>query len=292
MTLDSDHTRAVPATSGLGRRSLLQTGALVLGAGLLGMQGATAANAELLWPGDEGTGAGADGAPPPPGTPQNSMLAAEPSGATSYNGWTVGTRAPSSACRTTPFRVRRWCCSSDRAMLQLCCSTSRNGSMPRSSRLIKGQCGGYSYRANVNNPSVWSNHASATAMDLNWSKHPNGVHGTFTAPQIAAVRQILAFCDGVVYWGEDYRGTVDGMHFEINVPPGSAKLTQLVNKITGVYPRPRRKPGCAGGQGRQHGPVARVGLRPGSAGHRDQRGGVRRRCRSQLVPHRVVPVPT
>ena len=35
-----------------------------------------------------------------------------------------------------------------------------------------------------------------------------------------------------MYWGQDYRGVVDGMHFEINVPPGDPRLAALVQKIT------------------------------------------------------------
>ncbi|HEY5151010.1 MAG TPA: M15 family metallopeptidase, partial [Mycobacterium sp.] len=104
--------------------------------------------------------------------------------------------------------------------------------------LDRSQCWGYDYRANVNNPSVWSNHASGTAIDLNAVKHPNGARATFTAAQTAAVRQILSFCGKVVYWGQDYTGTVDGMHFEINVPPGDPRLAGLAarTRTGGVSP--------------------------------------------------------
>ena len=117
--------------------------------------------------------------------------------------------------------------------------------------LLRGQCGGYDYRPNVNNPSVWSNHASGTAIDLNSAVHPNGSPNTFTAAETAAVRDILAYCGSVVYWGQDYRGTVDGMHFEINVPPGDFRLTALAQRIssgsaeTGAVPL-----GCSGFGGR------------------------------------------
>jgi hypothetical protein len=97
--------------------------------------------------------------------------------------------------------------------------------------LDRSQCWGYDYRANVNNPSVWSNHASGTAIDLNAVKHPNGARATFTAAQTAAVRRILTFCGKVVYWGQDYTGTVDGMHFEINVSPSDPSLAQLAARI-------------------------------------------------------------
>ena len=61
-----------------------------------------------------------------------------------------------------------------------------------------------------------SNHASATAWDLNATKHPRGVHGTFTTAQVAAVRRILADVP-VFRWGNDYvNAPIDSMHFEIN----------------------------------------------------------------------------
>lgn len=73
-----------------------------------------------------------------------------------------------------------------------------------------------------------SNHASATAWDLNALKHGRGAKGTFTKAQEAAVNTILdAIIDDrgtrVFRWGEDYTTTVDGMHFEINVPAASVK---------------------------------------------------------------------
>jgi murein L,D-transpeptidase YcbB/YkuD len=74
---------------------------------------------------------------------------------------------------------------------------------------------GYSYRANVNNPSQLSCHASGTAIDYNATRHPNGKRGTFTAKQVAEIRQIIAEVDGVVRWGGDF-GKVDAMHVEIH----------------------------------------------------------------------------
>lgn len=69
----------------------------------------------------------------------------------------------------------------------------------------------------------YSNHASATAWDLNATKHPRGVHGTYSAAQKAAVHSILnrvvdAKGNRIFRWGEEYvaPSTVDGMHFEIN----------------------------------------------------------------------------
>ncbi|MCU7731216.1 M15 family metallopeptidase, partial [Actinoplanes sp. KI2] len=82
---------------------------------------------------------------------------------------------------------------------------------------------GYVYRT-IEGETVLSNHASGTAIDLNWDDHVRGSSGTFSAEQVAAIRRILGLCGDVVRWGGDYHSIVDEMHFEINVPPGSSSL--------------------------------------------------------------------
>lgn len=75
----------------------------------------------------------------------------------------------------------------------------------------------YAYRA-VRGGSTLSNHASATAVDLNATKHPFNTRATsnFTPAQIAAIRNILAFAvvngQSVLRWLDGH----DPMHFEIN----------------------------------------------------------------------------
>lgn len=85
--------------------------------------------------------------------------------------------------------------------------------------LVYGGC--YSFRANVNDPGVLSNHASATAVDYNPSAHPNDTPtlSTWTTEQVDEIHAILAEAGGVVRWGGDYDETVDSMHFEINADP-------------------------------------------------------------------------
>jgi D-alanyl-D-alanine carboxypeptidase len=81
----------------------------------------------------------------------------------------------------------------------------------------------YASRPVTGSSKTISNHASATAWDLNALKHPRGVKGTFTAAQTAAVRRILADVQDdaghlVFRWGNDYvNSPIDSMHFEINV---------------------------------------------------------------------------
>ena len=79
--------------------------------------------------------------------------------------------------------------------------------------IVGGWCWGYTYKANVNNPSQLSCHASGTAIDVNAPDHPNGSGGTFTDGQRGAIYAILDEVQGAVSWLEGY----DEMHFEICV---------------------------------------------------------------------------
>ena len=73
---------------------------------------------------------------------------------------------------------------------------------------------GYAER-NVRGSGDISNHASATAVDINATRHVLGAQDTFTPAQTAEIRRILAEVDNVVRWGGDYTGRRDEMHFEI-----------------------------------------------------------------------------
>ena len=97
---------------------------------------------------------------------------------------------------------------------------------------------GYSYRANVNNPSSLSCHASGTAIDYNAPNHPNGASGTFTNAQVATIRDILVEVGGAVQWGGDYTGTTDEMHFEIIVDADYLHSVALTLPATGPAPIP------------------------------------------------------
>jgi hypothetical protein len=203
---------------------MLQLVSIAAGAAVLGVSTTGSAAAS---PG----AAGGDGAPAGDhrfATPATTHAAGV---VTSYNGWPIGT--PGSAIGVASYLVpgtsiQLLVKSGDVATVMTYVAGRFNAEVER---LGADEVGGYDYRRNVNNPSVWSNHASGTAMDLNWVLHPNGAKGTFTAPQVAAIRRILATCGDVIYWGGDYSGTTDEMHFEINVPPGSTKLTALAAGI-------------------------------------------------------------
>lgn len=88
---------------------------------------------------------------------------------------------------------------------------------------------GYAYRAIRGKTSGYSNHASATALDLNAMQHPLGRVNTYTPSQRAALRRILNDLEGVVRWGGDYSGRKDEMHFEINA--SAAAVARVAGEI-------------------------------------------------------------
>lgn len=98
---------------------------------------------------------------------------------------------------------------------------------------------GYANRP-VRGSTSTSNHASATAIDLNSPKHPLGVRGTFNATQAATIRQILREAGGVVRWGGDYSGRVDEMHFEINA--NAAAVSAAYSRLQGSRANPTPAP--------------------------------------------------
>lgn len=101
---------------------------------------------------------------------------------------------------------------------------------------------GYSYRANTNNPSQLSCHASGTAFDYNATRHPNGRGGTWTKAQQAEIGRILAEVNNVVRNLTGY----DEMHFEIYGTV--AQVAAAAAKIRGGGGTPGPTPPPAGGQ--------------------------------------------
>lgn len=89
---------------------------------------------------------------------------------------------------------------------------------------------GYAVRK-ISGSSQYSNHSSATALDLNATQHPMGVDTakTFSAAEISKIRKRLKMYDGCIKWGGDYVGRPDAMHFEINQP-----LPVVVKKAQGL----------------------------------------------------------
>lgn len=85
-------------------------------------------------------------------------------------------------------------------------------------RPIRGQTTGY------------SNHGSATARDLNATRHPRGVHNTYSISKRARLRTLVDSYDGVLRHGEFYvNATIDGMHVEIDAD--SVEVREMARKI-------------------------------------------------------------
>lgn len=99
--------------------------------------------------------------------------------------------------------------------------------------------GGYNPRSVIGGRTI-SNHGSGTAVDTRWNYHPLGKRGTFTRKQVKAIRAILAYLDGVVRWGGDYKSRADEMHFEIVGNP--AQVAKVADKIRNPKPKPVAKP--------------------------------------------------
>lgn len=95
---------------------------------------------------------------------------------------------------------------------------------------------GYVYKASANSPNLLSCHSSGTAIDYNATRHPNGVHGTWTPTQVTEIRRILAECSGAVRWLGDATGKVDAMHFEIR--GDAAAVARAVAALPSSPPTP------------------------------------------------------
>ena len=103
----------------------------------------------------------------------------------------------------------------------------------------RGELDDWGYAARpVRGGSDTSNHASGTAVDVNATRHPLGVLGTFTRKQVAVIHEILASVVNVVRWGGDYQGRKDEMHFEINAGRGAVEAVAAQLRR---FPTPQRE---------------------------------------------------
>ena len=88
--------------------------------------------------------------------------------------------------------------------------------------------GGYNFRK-IDGSTKFSNHASGTAIDLNWQKFPM-FRRNMSKKQVAACQAIAADCEGLIRWGGDYTRAVDQMHFEIAPKVTAADIKAFVTK--------------------------------------------------------------
>mgnify|MGYP003382451227 FL=1 len=104
--------------------------------------------------------------------------------------------------------------------------------------------GGYNNRK-ARNANGYSNHASGTAVDLNWSEEGalNSAWGKRFFAQAKtrlAVAAIKRRYGSVVQWGGDWRTLKDYMHWEIRPGTSRAKVVSLARQL-GIDYEGRRK---------------------------------------------------
>lgn len=91
----------------------------------------------------------------------------------------------------------------------------------------------------IRESTVTSNHASATAIDLNALKHPRKAHNTYSPEDRKKLRILVDSYDGVLRHGEFYAGTIDGMHCEINAGPLEVKrMADVIRARNAPKPTP------------------------------------------------------
>lgn len=147
--------------------------------------------------------------------------------ATSHNGWPVFESGSDSALVSIPLITGRVRGGDVATILSYIVNQFNEKVEP----IRKDWSWGYAYRPIRGATSGFSNHASATAVDINAPKHPMGEANTFTPEQVNTLRKILLPMKDVIRWGGDYRVRKDDMHFEINVPPSSPRVKEVADLI-------------------------------------------------------------
>jgi hypothetical protein len=110
--------------------------------------------------------------------------------------------------------------------------------------------GGYNCR-NIAGSTKLSNHASGTAADVRWQDHVQGKRNAgFSSAEVSKINTKLKEYGGAIRWGNNYSGTPDAMHFEIN--QGVAAVKKQADRIRAknakpkpiTPPKPTPKPGA------------------------------------------------
>ena len=152
---------------------------------------------------------------------------------TSQNGWPVYDNTDRFT-RVTVEGVGFWAANRDVAVVLADFTQRYNDTIESITLPVKESPGyddwSYAVRPVRGQTSGYSNHASATAWDLNSTRHPRGVHGTYSGLKRKGLKALVADYDGVLRDGEFYnQGTIDGMHVEIN--DDAAAVKAMANKI-------------------------------------------------------------
>lgn len=96
-----------------------------------------------------------------------------------------------------------------------------------------GQLDDWGYaRRYVGGTRVWSEHAGGVAVDINATKHPQGIRHSFTDEQERRVRRMLRYRYlGRVRWGIDFPNP-DPMHFELKCTLMQARALAAILRVT------------------------------------------------------------
>lgn len=100
----------------------------------------------------------------------------------------------------------------------------------RVARLYNPGCWGWNAPTPIPGSTIYSNHCSGTAIDLNAPSFP-WKQRTMSARQREECRNIVNQTEGVVAWGGDFTTITDEMHFEIN--GSSSDVARIVKKLKG-----------------------------------------------------------
>lgn len=198
-----------------------------------------AVSAPVTAPPTTGTGGvqTAQAQPPvvPPAQAPATAAPARPQGPVSQNGWPVN---PPRGARTIPGTNTRVNVADgpagDVLMHVLGQVHTRVENIDMLSDAGEHDDWGYAER-NVRGSGDISNHASATAVDINATRHVLGARDTFTPAQAQEIRTILGEVDNVVRWGGDYTRRADEMHFEIvGTPEEVSRVAERLRAAQGV----------------------------------------------------------
>lgn len=86
-----------------------------------------------------------------------------------------------------------------------------------------------------------SNHKGATAVDWNWSDHTFGVkdggwNGSvlINGSQVPQMRELLAWYEGMIFWGNDWNSPIDSMHFQMGYntygPKNAVRVQSFIDR--------------------------------------------------------------
>ncbi|MCG7607068.1 M15 family metallopeptidase [Mycobacterium sp. CnD-18-1] len=81
-----------------------------------------------------------------------------------------------------------------------------------------------------------SNHLSGTAFDYNWNSHPFQVPDAgWSQAQLATIRELQAFYEGTVFFGNDWGSPKDAMHFQLASLANGGDINTYGNPAVGNF---------------------------------------------------------